>query len=689
LELLFEIGVEELPPGFIRPALEAIDEKAAGALREARLECARIRTFGTPRRLALLVEGLAGRQSESAETVFGPPAEAAFDDAGKPTKAAAGFAKRHGVPVSRLKVEKKDKGDYVCVEKTYEGRPAAQVLPGVLLKVLDGITFPKTMKWEESQVLFARPVRWLVALLGREILDLSWAGVTAGNVTLGHRFLSPGGFEIESPGDYIDVLGRNHVIADHDERKQLIGAMISEAASAAAGEIVEDDDLLERVTFEVEYPLAVLGHFDSAFLDMPRDVVVTAMKEHQNFFSVSDGKGGLIPCFIAVANTDSDPRGYIRRGNERVLKARLADALFYWREDNRTGLTAMARGLEKVIWQEDLGTLAEKSERIAGLARAISESTGLSEPGCVERTARLAKGDLTSLMVREKEFSSLQGYMGEKYALASGEEPEVSRGIFEHYLPRFADDALPESECGLVVALADKADTLAGCFGVGLVPTGSEDPYALRRQAVGIARILIERDIHISLSAVFERAIALYGDRLPAGTPELAANLVDFVRQRVENLMVDRGYRNDLVASVLDAGIDDPALIMKRIEAVEEFERNEKSGPLMTAFKRAYNITKGGAEGDPDPGLFEEDAERDLYRAYSDLLADYRTYMNEKDFKGALDLLSELSTPIDVFFDEVMVMAEDEKLRANRLKLLNRITGLFLSIANFSKLETS
>jgi glycyl-tRNA synthetase beta chain len=684
-----EIGVEELPPSTIRPALAAMEEKTAAALQQARLDCSRIRSFGTPRRLAVLVEGLAERQAESSEVVFGPPASAAFDRSGAPTKAAAGFAKRYGVDVSDLRVEKKDKGDYVCVEKTYEGKPAAEVLPDILPGVLGGLSFPKTMKWEESQTLFARPVRWLVAMLDESVVDIVWAGLRAGNTTRGHRFLSPGGVPIRSPRDYLRVLEDNHVIADQDERKRLIAAMVAEAASSAGGRVVEDDGLLETVNFEVEYPLAVLGSFDPSFLDMPGEVVRTAMKEHQNFFSVGDGKGELLPRFVAVANTDSDRRGFILRGNERVLKARLADALFYWREDRKTGLDRMAAGLKRVLWQESLGTLAEKSERIAGLARAVSEATGLSDAASVERTALLAKADLTSLMVREKEFSSLQGYMGQKYAETSGEAGEVSKGIFEHYLPRFADDVLPETECGLVVALADKADTLAGCFGVGLIPTGSEDPYGLRRQAMGIARILMEKEIHLSLSGVFRESIRLYGDALPGDESGLEAALIDFVRQRVQTLLVDRGFRYDLVAGVLDADIDDPALIMKRIAAVEKFERHEKFPSLITAFKRAHNITRGGFDGDPDPALFEDDSERDLHRTYAGLLSDYEAYMREKDFGAALDLLSELSRPIDVFFDRVMVMAEDEALRMNRLRLLSRITHLFLAIANFSRLETS
>ena len=689
MKFLLEIGVEELPPSFIRPALGVLEEKTAAGLGEARLDCARIHAFGTPRRLAVLVEGLAEKQSESTEMIFGPPASAAFGESGAPTKAAEGFARRYGVEVSDLRVEKKDRGDYVCVEKTYEGKPAAEVLPGLLVEILNGITFPKTMTWEESRTLFARPVRWLVALLDREPVDLAWAGLKAGRRTCGHRFLAPGEIDIKSPADYVEVLGRAHVIVDHEERKRLISAMAEEAAKSSGGTIVEDDDLLEIVNFEVEYPLAILGSFDQAFLDMPGEVVITAMKEHQNFFSISDGRGRLMPRFVAIANTDSDPDGYIVRGNERVLKARLADALFYWQEDRKTGLDHMAEGLARVLWQESLGTLAEKSERIAALARAISETTGLSTAQSVQRAARLAKADLTSLMVREKEFSSLQGYMGGKYAEASGEDPAVAAGISEHYLPRFAEDVLPESECGLVVALADKADTLAGCFGVGLLPTGSEDPYALRRQATGIARILIEREIHVSLSVVFREAIRLYGDKLGGDISDLESALLDFVKQRVETLLVDRGFRFDLVAAVLDAGIDDPALIMKRIAAVEKFERHEKFASLLTAFKRAHNITKGGFDGDPDTGLFEDDAERDLFETYRNVLPDYETYMHEKDFGGALDVLSELSAPIDVFFDSVMVMAEDESLRMNRLRLLSRITHLFLAIANFSRLETT
>ena len=695
MDLLFEIGTEEIPPSYIRPALETIKSIVGSSLAEVGIEVARIRTLGTPRRMVLIIDGVDERARDRTGTVFGPPADKAFDQSGKPTPAAIGFANKQGVDVADLKTAAKDKGEYVCVEKLTRGGLTVDVMGPILESLLnDGIRFPKSMRWTTGAVRFARPVRWLAYIVdGKPGCDssgkpFSWGGIQAGDTTRGHRFHGRGEIKIRSSAQYLDDLKSNSVIVDHEERKKVVKSLIDKAADGADGSIVEDDELLERVTFTVEFPFAVLGDFSKEFLGMPSEVVITALREHQDFFSVCNSAGKLMPHFVAVADAGADPAGKIKMGNERVLKARLDDAHFFWEQDLKDGLSVMAERLAHVVWQEQLGTLSEKSERVSRLARSLSETAGLNVDAALERAACLYKADLTSLMVREKEFASLQGAMGREYARESGEDEEVAAAIYEHYLPRFAGDALPETEAGQMLAVADKLDSIVGCFGVGLLPTGSEDPYALRRQAIGVVRILMEKEIHLKLDEACDVSIQLYGDRLTAGVDDLREWLWDFLEPRIQTILVDAGNRFDLVASAL-GGADhtDPVMVAAKLEAIKEFEKDERFGKLMTAFKRACNITRGLDVGDVDESLFEDESEGNLYAAYTGILDGFERATREKRFRDALGALLELAVPIDVFFDRVMVMAEDEKLKANRLNLLGAITGLFLSIADFSRLE--
>jgi len=695
LDLLFEIGTEEIPPSYIRPALDTLKSGVGASLAELGIEVARIRTFGTPRRMVLIVDGVDQRARDRTETVFGPPADRAFDQSGNPTRAAVGFAKKQGVDVKDLKTGTKGKGEYVCVEKLTRGGQTVDVMVPVLESLLnDGIRFPKSMKWNKEAVRFARPVRWLTYVVdGKPGCDsagepFSWGGIVAGDKTRGHRFHGKGEIQVKSSAQYLDDLRSNSVIVDHEERKQVVKKLIDEATASADGSIVEDEDLLERVTFTVEFPFAVLGSFSKEFLGMPSEVVITALREHQDFFSVCNSAGKLMPYFVAVADAGADPAGKIKMGNERVLKARLDDAHFFWQQDLKDGLNVMAERLSHVVWQEQLGTLSEKSERVSRLARKLSETAGFHADATLERAARLYKADLTSLMVREKEFSSLQGAMGREYARESGEDEEVAAAIYEHYLPRFAGDALPETEAGQMLALADKLDSIVGCFGVGLLPTGSEDPYALRRQAIGVVRILMENEIHLKLDEACAASIELYGDKLTAGRDDLREWLWDFLEPRIQTILADAGNRFDMVASAL-GGADhtDPVMVATKLEAIKEFEKDERFGKLMTAFKRACNITRGLDGGEVDESLFEDESEGALYRAYVGILDEFESATREKRFRDAFGALLELAGPIDVFFDRVMVMAEDEKLKVNRLNLLGAITGLFLSIADFSRLE--
>jgi glycyl-tRNA synthetase beta chain len=703
MELLFEVGTEEMPPSYIRPALGDLEQGVRSSLEAAGIRFSEVRTLGTPRRLVLIVTGLAERAEDRHRTVFGPPADKAFDEAGRPTQAAIGFAASQGAEVGDLKPARKGKGDYVCIDKVEKGGPTVDHIPEILRSRLQGaIAFPKTMKWEAEGVRFARPVRWLTYIIdGRVGTDTSgepftWAGLTAGNITRGHRFLGTREIKVTSPEQYLRDLDRNFVVVDHERRKQMVRQGIDAAAAQAGGRIVDDEELLERVTFTVEYPLAVLGSFSPRFLEMPGEVVVTALREHQDFFSVADSQGTIMPHFVAVANMDEDREGKIKQGNERVLKARLDDAHFYWEQDLKDGLDKMAGRLSGVVWQEQLGTLAEKSERVGRLAEHLAASTGLAEVGRIKRASALFKADLTSEMVREKEFSSLQGLMGREYALAAGEDPEVAAAIFEHYLPRFAGDMLPVTPTGRILAIADKLDSIVGCFGVGLIPTGSQDPYALRRQATGVVRILIETGIHLDLDHGISDALEAYVDKLAGDRAKSTSEVYRFLEQRLETLLVEAGNRPDMVKSALGGWTEakDPLLMVKKLEAIKEFQNDERFGTLITVFKRAFNICvpvgKIGAKlDDPDPALLRDEAEARLYKVYRDTQSRFKDLMVNQDFRDGLAVLLELAEPVNVFFDEVMVMVEDAKLKQNRLDLLGKITGLFLEIADFSKMDVS
>jgi glycyl-tRNA synthetase beta chain len=703
LELLFEIGTEEIPPSYMRPALKDLASGVEASLKSAGIAFSDIRTMGTPRRMVLVISRLAEKAEDKHVTVFGPPADKAFDQAGKPTQAAIGFAGSQGVDVRDLKTAKKGKSDYVCIDKVEPGAVTRDTMGLILRTELGGggIRFPKTMKWEAEGARFARPVRWLTYVIdGRLGTDsrgeqFTWAGLTAGDTTRGHLFLGKRKIKVTSAEQYFEDLERNFVIVDHERRRRMIEERISEAAREVGGSIVEDEDLLERVTFTVEYPLAMLGAFSPKFLEMPKEVVVTALREHQEFFSVAGRDGGLTPHFVAVANMDKDREGKIREGNERVLKARLDDAHFYWEKDLREGLDTMASRLTGVVWQEQLGTLAEKSWRVGRLAEHLVKTSGVGETAKVRRGALVFKADLTSEMVREKEFSSLQGLMGREYALAAGEDTEVAAAIFEHYLPRFAADKLPETPTGQILALADKLDSIVGCFGVGLVPTGSEDPYALRRQAAGVVRILIEKGIHLDLEQAVTDALDVYGDKIGGDRIRLVTDVYLFLEQRLQTLLVGGGNRPDVVESVLGgAGVKDPLLMVKKLEAIRRFQDDDRFGTLTTVFKRAWNIFASagkapGTGGDPDASLFESQAEAHLLTVYRNTQAEFRRLIGAQDFHDGMAVLLELAGPINVFFDEVMVMADDEKLRENRLNLLGRITDLFLEIADFSKMDVS
>ncbi len=678
-DLVFEIGLEELPASYIPPAVRGLGRALADGLSDARLEYASIRTLATPRRLAAIVTGLADGQEERTRIVTGPPARIAFGDDGTPTKAATGFARSQGVDVSDLEVV----GDYVQVEVTDEGRPAAEVLPDCLVQVIGSIGFPKTMRWGPAE-RFARPIRWLVAILGDSVLDLEYAGVRATRETYGHRFWSEGPLGIADAADYERVLAGGHVIPDHAARRESIARGLAAIAKAeCGGRHVVDDDLLEEVTHLVEYPTVFAGRFDQRFLDLPRDVTVAAMKGHQRYFAVESDEGTLLPYFLCVSNTPPDHVDVIREGNERVLESRLDDAAFYWAEDTKTSLASKAESLRNVVWLEGLGSLYDKTERIVRLSEWISARLGETDRDATVRAARLAKADLVTEMVRDgKEFTELQGTMGREYALASGESQAVATAIYEHYLPRFAGDGLPATPIGTILSIGDKIDSIVGCFSAGLVPTGSQDPYALRRQAIGIVRMIDEKGLALSLTDLVIEAGRGHG--VDDGT-ELAESVLHFVRQRARVFYIEAGYAYDLVDAVLEASLDVLSGARPRLTALSRFRENEDFEGLVIGARRVMNILKGQPAHRYDAAALVEPSSRALEDARAGAAGEVDGAIDGGEFDRAVKELLRLRKPIDDFFDDVMVMVDDEELRNMRLGLLAEVRRLFLRIADFAR----
>lgn len=682
-DLLFEIGVEEIPASYVRPALAELRDALESELASARLEPSTIDTYATPRRLTLVACGVPDRQEDAEREAVGPPVSVAFAGDGSPTKAAIGFAKSQGVAVSDLGRKTTDRGDYIYVRVTDVGRDAAEVLPGCLAAAVAAVGFPKTMRWGPKE-RFARPIRSFVAMLGGDVLDFSYAGVSAGNATLGHRIWAPGPHVITGAGDYLDVLERNFVIADIERRRDMIRKAAIHAAAGVGGTLVEDDDLLNEVTFLVEFPTVFAGRFDERFLELPRDVIIAAMKGHQRYFAV-EADGALLPWFLCVTNTPPDNVEGIRGGNERVLVSRLDDAEFYWEEDTRTSLADKVDSLRNVVWLEGLGSLYEKTQRLERLAREIGTAIGSSETETAVRAAHLAKADLVTEMVKDgKEFTELQGVMGKEYALQSNEPPGVAAAILDHYRPRSASDDLPRSEAGTILSMADRLDSIVGCFSVGLVPSGSQDPYALRRQAIGLVRMILENGLRISPVRLVGAAVDGLGVR-GADREQLNADALDFIRQRARNVFIDAGYTYDLVDAVLGASFDDLVGARERLDALTRFREAEDFEGLVIGARRATNILKDQEKQRFDPARFVEEQSRALAVATDRAGDAVSAALENGDLDAAVRELLGLRRPIDEFFDHVLVMVDDPDLRSARLGLLARVRELFLKVADFAK----
>jgi len=694
-KLLLEIGAEEIPAGYIAPALQAMQTLLTDKLAAARIDHGAMRTFGTPRRLAVEIDEVAPKQRSESTEILGPPVRVGFDAAGRPTVAAEKFAEKAGVPVSRLKRQQTEKGEYLAARKTERGRSTHTVLKTVLPEVVLAVPFPKSMRWAALDITFARPIHTIVALLGDRTIPFMVGNIRSGRASAGHMFMAPGKVKLARAEDYVDALLKTHVVADIDVRRNLVREEVARAAKAAAGNVLEDDELVDIVTNLVENPVATTGRFETEFLEVPREVLITAMREHQKYFAIVDGAGNLMPGFIAVNNTRTRDLDLVASGHERVLRARLSDAKFFYRADLQVSGEERFEKLSGVLFQAELGSMRDKSRRIAALGRYLAETVGgdADLTRQVERAAHLCKTDLVSQVVVE--FPKLQGVMGRVYATVAGEPGEVPAAIEEHYRPTRSGGTLPETRTGALVSIADKLDSICGCFSAGLAPTGAADPYALRRQAIGVVQILRDMNMPLSLKALIRFGLTQFGDKTAGRMDELAGAIDVFFARRIEGILAEEGFAKDSITAVTSVSVDRIPDVWRRVEALDRIRSDADFEPLAVAFKRVVNILRkadrvGGQEDllPVDESLFEKPCEADLLKAYRGVKEKVAAQVREGAYGEALRGIASLKGPVDDFFEGVLVMAEDDAMRNNRMALLERLAGLFTHIADFSKITT-
>ena len=680
-DLLFEIGAEEIPAGFMPNILGQLKQLAETKLNDAHLPFESIATYGTPRRLALIVKGLADTSAEISERHKGPSASIAYDADGNATKAAIGFARGKGLDVADLVVE----DGYIYAETKTAGVPAKDIVTDMLPQLITGLNFPKSMHWGNLDAKFVRPVRWLVALLDEEVIPVEFATVKSGNVTRGHRFLGADEITIKNAASYVDTLKENFVMVDQDARRELISKQLHDIAASKNASIVWDDDLLEEINYLVEWPTALCGGFEESYLALPDAAIITPMKDHQRYFPLVDQDDKLLPMFLTVRNGSDHSIEVVQAGNERVLRARLDDAKFFFNEDRKKPLIDRQDGLTKIVFQEGLGNLADKTERLLKLGRVFGEECGLHEDAAVvlERATELAKTDLTTGMVTE--FTELQGVMGKEYALLDGESPEVAEAIFEQYLPRFAGDVLPQTEAGKVLSIIDKVDNIVATFSRGLIPTGSQDPYALRRQTIGILNILLGSDWNISLRPIFKASMELLN--VAADKQEELLNQVEeFFTLRLKNIFLDREVPHhviDLLLSNNELSVADAEGLVNALLA----NRIDENVELVQAYTRMYNLVKDVEYTGVNSDLLKEDAEKALFEAASKASEASLAAWEANDYTAVVAVPATLVPAINKFFEDVMVMDKDEAIKANRLQLVRLAYSVMAIIGDISALK--
>lgn len=693
--LLLEIGTEEIPAGYITPALNALSSSLLQKLTDARIDHGSAEVYATPRRLAVKVENVADRQKSVQSEIIGPPAKVGFDDQGNPTTAALKFAEKVGVPVKKLVAKDTSRGAYLAAVVRQRGVASRTLLKDILPQVILSIPFPKKMRWADLDIEFARPIHTILALLGNQVVRFQLGNIKSNRYTNGHSFMSPVKIKLEASDDYLDTLGTARVMADMQQRRSKLELDIATVARKLNGRLLPDDELVDIVNNLVEYPVAVAGNFDKEFLEVPDEVLINSMREHQKYFAVVDQENKLMPCFIAVNNTMARDMAVVAKGHERVLRARLADAQFFYQGDLKISNDERVTMLKKVLFQADLGTVYEKIERVARIGEYITAAVEhgpapASQPADLKqqvvRAAMLSKSDLVSQVVGE--FPKLQGIMGRVYATVAGESPAVACAIEEHYRPVYSGAPLPETLVGAILSIADKIDSICGCFSVGLVPTGASDPYALRRQGIGILQIMKDQEFLFSLSGLIAESLKQFK---PKNLPSIQEQVYTFLRNRMTNLLIDDGFSKDTVAAVLSVAADSIPDTWRKTEALEQLKAKPDFEPLAVAFKRVVNIIKKAEDittNEPDRKLFQHESEAALLNAYEQVKTRVEDDLANGLYDQALVKIASLRDPVDAFFEAVMVMADDIKVRHNRLALLDMIAKLFGQFADFSKLTT-
>lgn len=686
---LLEIGVEEIPARYVDNTLLQMKNNAIKMLKEQRLTYSDIKLYSTPRRLVLIIEGLPCRQDDVKKVVKGPSKKIAFDKEGNPTKALLGFANSQSIKKDDIFIKEYNGDEYVYANKVIEGESTETIFQIEMPSIIKSISFPKSMKWGGKNLRFARPIRWIVSLLNDKVIKFDLEGITVSNITRGHRFLGKSEIQINNVSEYFPKMKENYVIVDQKERKDIIKYSCEKLAKEKGGNLLKDEGLLDEITNIVEYPTSLIGRIKDDYLELPKEVIITPMKEHQRYFPVLDDKKRLLPYFITVRNGNDEYIDMVRKGNEKVLEARLEDAKFFYFEDTKKPLEDYVDSLKGIVFQEKLGTLYDKTIRVTKLASKIGEYLEVGEETRknIQRAGYLSKADLVTNMVDE--FTELQGIMGREYALKSGENEITSLAIYEQYLPRFSGDDFPTTTAGAILSIADKLDTIAGCFAIGIQPTGSQDPYGLRRQALGIIYIILDKKWNLSLGELIDFALYIYVEEngLAFDYKKVKADILEFFQGRIRNMLMDvEKIRYDIVDAVLSSGIDDVYDLLQRANKLNSWLEKEGLNEILLAFNRVANIAAGSEKHEVKRELFEEEEENKLYDKFNvvEEKADY--YLQKKEYDKALDQLVTLREPIDNFFDKVMVMVDDEDIRNNRLAVLQKIYNMMISICDLSKI---
>lgn len=685
---LLEIGVEELPARLVKGTLEQMKNYIANLLNEKRISFNEIKLYSTPRRLVLILEGLPESQENLEKELKGPSKKIAFDEEGSPTKALEGFMRGQGVTLEDIIVKEHNNEEYIFANKTEEGKLVEEILKDNMVDLIKSISFPKSMKWGGKNLRFARPIRWLMSIFNEKVLEFNLEGIIASNITRGHRFLGSSHIEINNVDEYLDKLKDNYVIVDEEKRKEKIKYGCEKLARERGGNLLFDEELLDEITHIVEYPTPMIGRIKEEYIRLPKEVLITPMKEHQRYFPVVDDKNKLLPYFITVRNGNEDYLDIVVKGNEKVLEARLEDAKFFYNEDMKEPLENYVEELKDIVFQEKLGTLYDKTMRLQKMAGKVGNylEVGVETKKNIERAAYLSKADLVTNMVEE--FTELQGTMAREYAAVSGENEIVSLALYEQYLPRFSGDELPTTTAGAVLSIAEKIDTISGIFAIGIQPTGSQDPYGLRRQALGIINIILDRKLNLSLEELVDFSLYIYVEEngLAFDYYKVKEEILTFFDGRIRNMFVDMGIRYDIIEAVLGIGIDDVFDLKLRVNKLNAWLDKEGLNEVLSAFNRVKTLADKAEDDEVKRELLVEKDELNLYDSFYSIEEKVVDSLNKKEYDKALDYMVLLKEPIDQFFDNVMVMVEDEELKNNRLGLLKRISNTMLLICDLSKI---